>query len=168
MTTVHKIEVPPRLKQCRALPWLVRELAPTLSTVLWPYALATQLSHCVFKTETAPLHSCRVICSNGCCWHHTCPGAIVAAGCHDQNSTLNKMALMTSPCGWQDSLFCAGATAVSLIQLTLGSGQNRKHMFDETYVLMIFPTYIYFVEFWVKQKHMFRVCFSLRKTFDPR
>ena len=36
-------------------------------------------------------------------------------------------------------------------------------MFDETYVLMIFPTYISF-SFGSNRN----ICFSLRKTFDPR
>ena len=33
-------------------------------------------------------------------------------------------------------------------------GSHGKHMFDETYAFTIFPN-IYFVEFWVKKKHVF-------------
>ena len=46
---------------------------------------------------------------------------------------------------------------------SLRAGSNRKHMFDETYVLMIFPTYIS-----SSFESNRNICFSLRKTFDPR
>ena len=42
-------------------------------------------------------------------------------------------------------------------------GSNRKHMFDETYVFMIFPTYVSSSFGSNRNIH-----FSLRKTFDPR
>ena len=45
----------------------------------------------------------------------------------------------------------------------LYNGSNGKHMFDETYVLMIFSTYIS-SSFGSNRN----ICFWLRKTFDPR